>query len=746
MKIKGLPATILSLMIITAIKAEVKMTQELKYKSINRAPDAVISASSFRRGNKSEVLGGSILLYAPQVWNHWIPSYAADQDQETFWASERGDGQWLELEMGNRLMNEVPISRIVIRWGKDRPGKYSVSVSSDRKSYQTLKEYQFEGTDQRIVELDPPVLARFLKLEFQEARNGVSIKEILVFGPDQEKLPGPALEVKAESLSSREIRLSWKYPGNASPAYLFKIYRGTSKDFPVDRGHLIEETDLTEFVDQSLQPGTTYYYKVASEGFCVSLNLSAPLVSVTTHSGTAYSRMPIRGVIEGFYNQPWPHTERVRLLRFLARNGFNHYIYAPKNDPYHRQLWRESYPEDEKKNFQELVDTGNALGIIINYGISPGLSINYNDPAEVEALKRKLKEMFDLGLRAFILCLDDIPESNRADQKMALDQVKLVNEIHQFLKSLDPNCRLFFCPTVYSFPYSHWVKTNKNFAAYLETIARIDQEVLIMWTGPTRTFSDLIDFPSAAEYQQLWSRPILIWDNYPVNDVSLQKNVFLGPYLGRDLKLGEAVAGIFSNPMFLANANRIPLFTMGKYFTVNDYDPWKAYQEAMPIVGKGAESALKDLSDCLLNHPMFPSRSVSTLPVKKAIDRFWAAYETGNYQKELSELNNLFEGYANNPEALANLENQRLYYELKPASEKLSLYGKASLKALSYLEEKDSSKKAGLKKEAGQLLKQARKNKWKVADPGISPLYLLIGAHPENQPVFETFVKTALKK
>jgi hyaluronoglucosaminidase len=159
--------------------------------------------------------------------------------------------------------------------------------------------------------------------------------------------------------------------------------------------------------------------------------------------------MPLRGVIEGFYNQPFPHTERVRLLRFLAQNNFNYYIYAPKNDPYHRQLWRESYPEDEQKNFQELVQAANATGITFNFGISPGLNINYNDPAEVGKLESKLKQMFDLGIRAFTLCLDDIPDSNHANEKMARDQVKVVNELSRFLKALDPNCQLFFVPTVY---------------------------------------------------------------------------------------------------------------------------------------------------------------------------------------------------------------------------------------------------------------------------------------------------------
>ncbi len=43
-----------------------------------------------------------------------------------------------------------------------------------------------------------------------------------------------------------------------------------------------------------------------------------------------------RGVIEGFYGPPWSHQDRLDVLRFMGREGLNTYIYAPKDDPYHR--------------------------------------------------------------------------------------------------------------------------------------------------------------------------------------------------------------------------------------------------------------------------------------------------------------------------------------------------------------------------------------------------------------------------
>jgi len=721
--------------------------EKIQSQRINRAPWAVVSASSYRRARLSEVKGGSILLYAPQVWNHWVPGYVQDKSRETFWACQNACGEWIELELGNSLLNQVPISRLIIDWGEDRARVYSLLVSKDGNTYQKIREINLEDSDSREFDFMPPILARSIRIEFpkSQSKKGISIKEIEVYGPDEELMPGPVLGVEAKAMSQSEIQLNWRYSSQPAPAYLFKIYRAEEPNFELDLSDLIEETDKTFYIDKSLKPGTTYYYQIISESFSGDRNLSAPKVFARTYSGTVYYRLRIRGVIEGFYNQPWTHTERIRMLRFMAKNGFNYYIYAPKNDPYHRQLWRESYPLEEKENFKELVMTANALGITLNYGISPGLNIDYNAPKEKELLKAKLKEMFELGVRAFTLCLDDIPGSARANQEMALDQVKLVNELYRFLKSLDKGCQLFFVPTVYSFAYSHWQEKNPNFARYLETLAQIEPEVLIMWTGPSQTFSEEIDLKSSAEYQRLWGRKILIWDNYPVNDGGLQNHIFLGPYLGRDLKLGEAVEGIFSNPMFLPNASQIALFTMGRYFTVPNYDPGQAQEEAIYELGKGAETALKDLSDCLLNHPLFPSRNVSLAPIQKLMEGFWGAYQAGNYELQAGALKAVLERYAHNPKMLANLDNKRLWYELKPASEKLSLYAQASVWALNYLLEKDPNKKKLAKRQAIQLLESADQIKAKVADNRIGFIYSLLLGKSENRSLFDDFIQKAIK-
>jgi hypothetical protein len=56
-----------------------------------------------------------------------------------------------------------------------------------------------------------------------------------------------------------------------------------------------------------------------------------------------------RGVVEGFYGTPWTHQDRVDILRFEGAHGMNVYYYAPKDDPYHRKLWRDAYPPEAQQ-------------------------------------------------------------------------------------------------------------------------------------------------------------------------------------------------------------------------------------------------------------------------------------------------------------------------------------------------------------------------------------------------------------
>jgi hypothetical protein len=89
-------------------------------------------------------------------------------------------------------------------------------------------------------------------------------------------------------------------------------------------------------------------------------------------------------------------------------------------------------------------------------------------------------------------------------------------------------------------------------------------EVVVTWTGRgvvvgTVTRAD-ID-AAAASYR----RPLLLWDNFPVNDYEPSR-LFLGPLTGRAGDVaGSALVGIMANPMIEAAPSRIPLRTVADW-------------------------------------------------------------------------------------------------------------------------------------------------------------------------------------
>src|SRR3990170_7606763 len=62
-----------------------------------------------------------------------------------------------------------------------------------------------------------------------------------------------------------------------------------------------------------------------------------------------------RGIVEGFFGPPWSMKHRKAIFAFGAARGMNTYLYAPKDDPYHRKRWRVPYPRKEWRELQQLI-------------------------------------------------------------------------------------------------------------------------------------------------------------------------------------------------------------------------------------------------------------------------------------------------------------------------------------------------------------------------------------------------------
>jgi len=105
----------------------------------------------------------------------------------------------------------------------------------------------------------------------------------------------PAPEVAVAECSDKRVTLRWaSIPGVRQ----YHVYRGEQADFAPDEYHLLATTPETRFIDDWLNPGTAYHYRVAAvaadtrQGACsqpVRATTRAPGDSPPAKVGTAYT-------------------------------------------------------------------------------------------------------------------------------------------------------------------------------------------------------------------------------------------------------------------------------------------------------------------------------------------------------------------------------------------------------------------------------------------------------------------------
>jgi hyaluronoglucosaminidase len=307
--------------------------------------------------------------------------------------------------------------------------------------------------------------------------------------------------------------------------------------------------------------------------------------------GSAGEPFVHRGVVEGYYGNAWTHADRLFVLERMGHWRMNRYVYAPKDDPLHRERWREPYPAEAMRDFGELVAKGADAGVDVGFAIAPGLSIEYASRDDRRRLHDKLASFRDLGARFLCLALDDVPSELVHD----LDKgaFRSLGEAHADLTAevaaaLGSALTLWLVPTDYA---------GIESSAYLETLgAALPPEVEVGWTGRT-VVSPTITCEEAAPRAAALRRRLLLWDNYPVNDGPMRRTLHLGPYLGRDPALAEHVSGILLNPMELARASSLALRTAAAYLCgPREYDPEAAWQEAIAELAPGAAAPLADFA------------------------------------------------------------------------------------------------------------------------------------------------------
>ena len=279
-----------------------------------------------------------------------------------------------------------------------------------------------------------------------------------------------------------------------------------------------------------------------------------------------------RGIVEGFFGPLWSMAHRRRLLAFGAARGMNSYLYAPKDDPYHRKLWRQPYPKTQWRELLRLIRAARKNQIDFVYGFHPGEGLYFGDDRAMRILLRKAQLFYDAGVRTFAVLFDDIPSrlSDARDRRafknsLARAEGTWIAKILAAQPASWNDVEWWICPSYYSEDALLERVFGKFEVNFLETLARyLPADVPCFWTGPS-VVSKTIALSHVQRIVKKIERPLLLWDNYPVNDLSMRDELHLAPLTGRDPRLPECVYGYLNNPLLQEELSFLPLATCFDY-------------------------------------------------------------------------------------------------------------------------------------------------------------------------------------
>ncbi|MBE6783110.1 MAG: beta-N-acetylglucosaminidase [Ruminococcaceae bacterium] len=347
----------------------------------------------------------------------------------------------------------------------------------------------------------------------------------------------------------------------------------------------------------------------------------------------------VRGYIEGFYGNPWSHESRKSVMELMAKNRMNTVYHAPKDDLYHREKWREKYPENELIKLKDLADSANEYYMDFYWCIAPGLSMKYSDESEFVALIEKTKQLYEIGINCFGLLLDDIDEELAFKEDKAVfgetvnAHIDLINRYYNSLKEIDSSIRLTICPTLYH---------GKGNEYYISKLGKnIPSDVSVFWTGRDICSRELTSPEAIRFIENTYHKP-LYWDNYPVNDCSMYNEMHISPIINRDTDLYKYSEGIISNCMEYAECSKIPLITFADYlWDSENYNPQKSWENAInQVVGKENADNFIVFADHLYTSCL---KDANSRRMYEAFDEVENAFKSGNTEKAFSLAGNYLE-------------------------------------------------------------------------------------------------------
>jgi hyaluronoglucosaminidase len=274
----------------------------------------------------------------------------------------------------------------------------------------------------------------------------------------------------------------------------------------------------------------------------------------------------------------------------------NTFVYAPKNDPYHRNRWRDPYPADTLADMRATAVVAGKAKVRFIYAIAPGLDVCYACRDDFAALTAKLRQVSRARVRHFAIFFDDVagglthPEDvsrygGNDAPALARAHADLVNRVDRWLRRRRLPGIVFMVPTDYA---------GNDCDPYLTELGmRLRKSIAVGWTGSGVFAATVTGAEAAARRACVGDHAVVLWDNFPVNDTVLSSNLHLGPLTGRDAALARTLGGHLLNPMTQAHASLVALGGAAAYFRDPDgYDAEAAWHATLAELDPGGGLAI----------------------------------------------------------------------------------------------------------------------------------------------------------
>lgn len=444
-----------------------------------------------------------------------------------------------------------------------------------------------------------------------------------------------------------------------------------------------------------------------------------------------YTRMyetraaPFVGVIEGFYGVPWSPAARRSMVRFLGRIGLSRYVYAPKNEPKHRQRWTEPYGPRELDDFAALVDEGRRAGVDVVFAVAPQKLFGRRNISATpdrdgdgiedrakEALLRKLRQLQGIGARGFALLFDDTLATFLpfvATEGAGRFHARIANAALHEVRRVDPDAELMLVPAIY---YGRIRTMGRGALAYWRGLRAVDPEVTVGWTGP-HMFSPRIRGREAEELSSLCERRLVVWNNAITNDwlpmatgavVGMRgtQKLSFGPPENLDPAIRNAAAGVLLNGAREPELTKIAAACLAEWAAdPRAYEPDAAHARAVEqVAGASAAPALRQIYELTSRHALCAGRRPEGKRLSERVER---ALRGGP-----ADLRALVGDTLDAVGVLRReLSDHPMWAELAPTVTKVELTARAAQSSL-----------AGRRRDRGRLLARALAIPWQVSlDP-----------------------------